>query len=237
MINIKHILLANQKKLKKPPKNSSFICLYSGGKDSALALSIASEFATPSALITCVGHDKSLFHEHSYDIIKTQSKKMNINLECFNGHWKELIKLAKIYKYYKKKGVKTVVFGDLNDIKNANRKIIACKLAGLKPCMPLWNVSYDELINLIKKYNIVSVITIVRPSMLDVKWLGKEFNQSIYESLCGNRIDPFGEKGEFHTTLVNSNLFSSPINYSINNIFSTVDKFGVKECANIEFLS
>lgn len=55
----------NLEQLRNLPKGSPFVFMYSGGKDTGLALSIALEYGAPIELIHCVDkeNEESLFHE------------------------------------------------------------------------------------------------------------------------------------------------------------------------------
>lgn len=83
------MLLEDKDILKLIPKDKPFICLFSGGKDCALALSMACQKATPVALITCIDQEESLFHAHDKKLVELQSKAMNIPVMYYNNHWKD----------------------------------------------------------------------------------------------------------------------------------------------------
>ena len=60
----------DQEMLKIVPKNKKGVCLYSGGKDSGLALSIACENAEIVALINCCEKKHPMFHQHNIDLME-----------------------------------------------------------------------------------------------------------------------------------------------------------------------
>lgn len=216
----------NEKILRTIPQSKSFVCLYSGGKDSGLALSMACEQAQPVALITCCELKHPLFHQHDKDLIYLQSLALKIPISYVNGHWKESPELEALLKNYKSQGVEFVVFGDICNIKNSNRKIQLCQSVGLTPCMPLWNMPYDCLFSEIKKRNLKCILSSVRSELKDC--LGKIFDEEMYENFNNLKINPFGENGEFHTTLIDLDVFEFPIKYNIKSINKCIDKFGEK---------
>lgn len=101
--------------------------------------------------------------------------------------------------------------------------------------MLLWEMPYDELINKLEAHKIKSLISIIRPPLLETKWLGQVYSRFMYEHFEAMGIDSFGEKGEFHTTLVDADIFSSSIRYHVDSIEKVTDKFGEKWRANIEY--
>jgi len=98
---------------------------------------------------------------------------------------------------------------------------ILCKKAGLIPRYPLWERNYADLMRNINKHEIISIISRINIEKLDSKWLGVAFNQEVYQEFMKLDIDPFGENGEFHTTVVDGKIFKNPLKYSINTTENT----------------
>ena len=212
--------------LRMIPKNKKGVCLYSGGKDSGLALSIACENSEIVALINCCEQKHPMFHQHDMDLMELQSKSLKIPIAYSNGHWKESHEIETLLKEYKAQGVEFVVFGDICSIKNANRKIKLCNSVGLKPCMPLWKKNYDWLFKEMKKRNLKCLLSSVRPQIKDC--IEKILDDEIYEKFKKLDMNPFGEMGEFHGTLLDLDIFEFPIRYEIKTINKCEDKFGEK---------
>ncbi|MFR2755396.1 MAG: hypothetical protein ACLTC0_07375 [Eisenbergiella massiliensis] len=200
------------------PKDEPFICSFSGGKDSALALSMACEKGEAKAIIHWCNKEKntSIFHSQDLSIINCQAEHMNLPVIIANyTPWKHRVQLLRTYKELACKGIKSIVFGDINEIDSAKMQYILCHMAGLIPRYPLWNKTYNDLFMEIKSRRIKTVITRVNTAMLSSEWLGHVFDEKVYNTFCQMGIDPFGEKGEFHTTVVDADVFISPINYCI----------------------
>ena len=120
----------------------------------------------------------------------------------------------------------TDVVGDICSIKNANRKIELCKQVGLAPCMPLWNKAYEWLYSEMNKRRLKCLLSSVRPIIKD--YAGKILDDEIYEKFKNIEMNPFGEMGEFHSTLLDLDIFKFPIQYEIKSIYRSEDKFGEK---------
>ena len=223
----------DQEMLKIVPKNKKGVCLYSGGKDSGLALSIACENAEIVALINCCEKKHPMFHQHNIDLMELQSQSLGIPMIYSEGHWKESNEIEEILKEYKNKGIEFVVFGDICSVKNANRKIKLCHTVGLKPCMPLWNETYEWLYSEMKKRNLKCLLSSVRPIIKD--YVGRILDDEIYEKFENTDMNPFGEMGEFHSTLIDLDIFKFPIQYEIKSIYKCEDKFGEKWEINVKY--
>lgn len=216
----------DEEMLKIVPKNKKGVCLYSGGKDSGLALSIAYENSEIVALINCCEKKHPMFHQHNTDLMELQSESLGIPLIYSEGHWKESTEIENILNELKNKGVEFVVFGDICSIKNANRKIKLCEKVGLIPCMPLWNKTYEWLYLEMKKRKLKCLLSSVRPRIKDC--IGKILDDEVYEKFKNTEMNPFGEMGEFHSTLLDLDIFKFPIQYEIKSKYKCEDKFGEK---------
>lgn len=211
-----HIIKNN---IYKIPTNESFVSLFSGGKDSALALSIALETGNAIALIHYLDEDtdESIFHKQKRAIIEAQAKALGIPvIYQYRNWWARWNKLVKLYMDFKKRGVKYVVFGDLDANDNVKNQITLCRSAGLIPCLPLLKSPYDVLLNEIHERGIKCVISAIDSRLVDGSWLGKVFDRKAYEYFTEIGIDPFGENGEYHTTLVDADCFKHPLKYTIS---------------------
>ena len=217
--NNKYWPIGNEK-LRHIPQGEPFICMFSGGKDSSLALSMACQFGKAVALIHCMNNEihKSIFHMQSEALVEAQALTMNIPIFYYYKHWTSWVNLVRIYRAYKNQGVKFVVFGDLFREDNAKLQATLCQSAGLIPCMPLWLLPHEKILQEIENRKIISIITVIESSHISNYWLGKVFDRTVYENFTKLDVDPFGEYGEYHTTTVDADIFKTPIKYKLNKI-------------------
>jgi diphthine-ammonia ligase len=200
------------------PKGEPFICSFSGGKDSMIALSMACEKGELRGLIHWVDDDskESAFHFQDLSIIKEQAKCMDIPLTItYDLPWRNRLELLKTYQKFAQQGIKSIVFGDIYVEDSVKLQSILCKKAGLIPRYPIWGKSHSQLIEEICNRRIKPIITRINTSMLSKEWLGKTFDKNVYDALCSLGINPFGENGEFHTTVVEANIFKKDMAYSL----------------------
>lgn len=119
------------------PKGEPFICMFSSGKDSVLALSKACEYGgIPVGLIYCDSEEDVLseyvFHWQSIQNVNLQAEVMGIPIEHHDGLWYKWDKTIKKSSY----NVNYIVFGDLNLMDNLKIQSIICEKNGLIPCFP-----------------------------------------------------------------------------------------------------
>lgn len=213
------------------PKGESFICSFSGGKDSALALSMACEVGNAKGIIHWSDKEEnsSIFHCQNLSIIKEQAKCMDIPLTIVhNIPWENTrLKLVNLYKDYRKQGIKSIVFGDILDENSLKYQVTLCRVAGLTPRYPIWRKSHSELMVELENRHIKTIITRINTDLLDAKWLGKVYDRTIYKTFCFLDINPFGEYGEFHTTVVNADIFKDEMRYSLDDSSMTDDQAAI----------
>ena len=206
----------NDEALRAFPDDSPFVCLFSGGKDSGLAISMASDYSKPMALIYYMDfNDKTYVHNRRLANINQQARAMEIPLETYEGGRKtvrDLHKFAKTLKKYADMGAKYLVSGSIYDILAYK---INSKLAGILNMefkSPLWKLPNEEIMQQIEKRNIKSVITCIT-ELLPHEMLGQIFDRNIYNEIRKMGIDPLCDSCEYDTTLVDSDCFKKKVYY------------------------
>ncbi len=215
------ILFDMETSFEKMPDGEPFICSFSGGKDSTIALSMACERGECKGIIHWFDEEKnkSVFHAQDQEIIESQSKCMELPLIISNyTPWSHRLELIEEYKELARQGVKSIIFGDIYIEDSVKLQQIICKKAGIVPRFPLWKKNYEFLFCEFQKRNIKTIISRVNICFLDDKWLGKEYNQETFEQFEKLGIDQFGEKGEFHTTVVDADIFKKPLSYRLSDV-------------------
>ncbi len=201
-------------KLRRLEQGERFICLFSGGKDSGLALLSAMDAGRPTALVQCVTHrsDHSRFHDQPIVLAQRQALALGIPLYISQASpWEQPAQIIALYRSFANQGVQSVVFGDLYLEQNARWQAALCEQAGLMPRMPLWQLGPEFVLEEMQRRKIQSVITWVNPQKLPPHWIGRAYDRIAYRAFEQAGIDPMGENGEFHTTLIDCDLFSHSI--------------------------
>lgn len=204
------------------PLGEPFICLFSGGKDSGLALSIAAERGKALAVILSadLNSHTSFYHRQPINVIEKQAQAMGLQLELIDSTPRSSLfayKLVRIMKKYAAMGVKTLIAGTTHDKEAVELCQNICNVVGYTFRCPLWQMPYEKVICKIEEKNIQTIITLVNVEKLSTDWLGKYYDRFAYESFAKLGIHPLGEWDEFHTTLVNMDIFNQPLRYKYIN--------------------
>jgi diphthamide synthase (EF-2-diphthine--ammonia ligase) len=107
-------------------------------------------------------------------------------------------------------GFTHVSFGDLflEDVRRYREEKLAG--TGLTPLFPLFGSDTKALARDMVAAGLGARITCLNPTVMDRKFAGREFDQSLLDELPES-IDPCAERGEFHTCSYRGPMFSRPL--------------------------
>ena len=192
--------------------------LYSGGKDSNLALFKAMKEYDILCLITMIPErsDSYMFHPSEKNIIELQAKSMNVPVVFGKTRAvkeKELIDLKELIKTAKHKfKLNGIVTGALYSSYQANRIKKICKELKLKCYSPLWHMSQEEELKELLKYKFEFILTSVAGLGLNKSWLNTRITEShikklkMLEEKYG--LNMAGEGGEYESLVLKAPYFN-----------------------------
>jgi diphthine-ammonia ligase len=104
-----------------------------------------------------------------------------------------------------------VIFGDILFEEHRRWAERICEPHGLTAVEPLWGASTESLFEEWIASGGEALIVTARAAFLDESWLGRQLTRDILPELKRLGVDPCGERGEYHTVVTQSPLFSSPV--------------------------
>jgi diphthine-ammonia ligase len=195
--------------------------LFSGGKDSTLALHKAAEKEEVVCLITLVSENKEsfMFHTPNIDITALQAEAMELPLikKATKGKPEEELKdleeaIAQAVNCFKIEGVVT---GAVESAYQSKRIQAICNRLNISCVNPLWKKNQKALLEELVAKGFKVIISGVFAYPLDESWLGKEIDNELIErlSLLGKEfgLSVSGEGGEIETTVLDAPLFKKKI--------------------------
>ncbi len=195
--------------------------LFSGGKDSMLALLRAREEHKIACLITLVSLNKEsfMFHTPNIDVTTLQAEALKLPLVrvVTKGEKEHELKdlkaaLEQAKRKYKLQGIVT---GAVRSTYQATRIQQICHELNLWCFSPLWLLDQIELLNEVLKRKMKVIISGVFAEPLDKSYLGKQIDKALIAKLAKaaatHKINPAGEGGEIETTVLDMQLFKKPI--------------------------
>ena len=191
------------------------IVSFSGGKDSSLALYHALQSGTVIGLIVMLEEQgqRSRSHAMPLDIIQAQADAIGLPVFMTSSSWADYEdKFIDLMNQAKQKGAEVLVTGDLDMPQHGCWHDRVTQQVGLKLAMPLWLRPHREVVEEFINLGFRSVIVTVNLKLgMKVEDLGKILTLEYIQELESRDIDPCGEGGEFHTTVIDGPIFNKAI--------------------------
>ena len=191
------------------------IVSFSGGKDSSLALYHALQSGTVIGLIVMLEEQgqRSRSHAMPLDIIQAQADAIGLPVFMTSSSWADYEdKFIDLMNQAKQKGVEVLVTGDLDMPQHGCWHDRVTQQVGLKLGMPLWLRPHREVVEEFINLGFRSVVVTVNLKLgMKVEDLGKILTLEYIQELESRDIDPCGEGGEFHTTVIDGPIFNKAI--------------------------
>lgn len=195
--------------------------LFSGGKDSTLALHMAIEHEMIACLITLKSTNKEsyMFHTPNIDLTKLQSEALEIPLitKITAGKKEEELKDLEqaIIQARREYQIEGIVTGAVESVYQSTRIQRICQRLNLWCFNPLWKRNQKQLLEELIQKRFRVIISGVFAYPLDESWLGKEIDINVVNRLVELEkefgISPSGEGGEIETTVLDAPLFKKKL--------------------------
>lgn len=201
-------------------ENEKLACLFSGGKDSVLALHIMHNMNYKiSCLVTIDSQNKDsyMYHTPTIGLVGLQSRVLDIPLVKVKTKGKkeeELSALRKALEIAKRKyNINGVITGAIYSTYQRDRVEKICDELGLKVFSPLWHKVQSEEVKELINLGIKAIITKVAAHGLSKELLGKILSNELLQKLnsLSVKINVAGEGGEYETSVLDCPLFKNKI--------------------------
>ena len=195
--------------------------LFSGGKDSTLALHLAAEKEEVVCLITVVSKNTEsyMFHTPNIDVTALQAEALGLPLVSVVTEGQKEEELADLVKAIadakSKLQIDGVVTGAVESVYQASRVQRICNHLNVWCFNPLWKFDQKALLETLLENKFKVIISGIFAYPLDEKWLGKQIDAQVIARLMELQgqygISPSGEGGEIETTVLDSPMFKQKI--------------------------
>jgi len=195
--------------------------LFSGGKDSTLALHLAAEKEEVTCLITVVSKNKEsyMFHTPNIDVTELQAEALGLPLVSVITEGRkeeELSDLEKAITDAKSRfKIEGIVTGAVESVYQASRIQRICNRLDVFCFNPLWKHDQKVLLETLVDKKFLIIISGIFAYPLDEKWLGIPIDAQVISRLVEFQsqygISPSGEGGEIETTVLDAPMFKKKI--------------------------
>ncbi len=192
--------------------------MWSGGKDSALALgrALRSGIVVDRLLSFYDSATRRVrFHATRVEMLEAQAAATGIELHAIPTTWPEMeARFRQELSSLREEGFRGVLFGDIHlaDVRAwYEDRVIA---AGLKHVEPIWGEAPQLLLDEFVALGGRAVITCVELAKLDESWLGRVIDERFASEIAKTGIDACGENGEYHSFAFAGPVFKRPVSWA-----------------------
>ena len=156
--------------------------------------------------------ERSRSHGLRPELVTAQADRLGVRRVTGRCTWPTYdAAFSKALNEVKADGVTHVIFGDILFDEHRAWAERQCAAHGLVAVEPLFGSSTTALFNEWTASGADAIIVTARAEFLDESWLGRTLRPEMLDQFASLGVDPCGERGEYHTAVVNTPLFSSPI--------------------------
>jgi uncharacterized protein (TIGR00290 family) len=177
-----------------------------------------------AGLMTTVNelYQRVAIHAVRLELLQRQAEAVGLPLQvidlpspCTNSQYETAMK--EFVGHSQQQGIECMAFGDLflADIKEYREAKLSG--TGITPLFPLWLTPTNELAKEMISSGLRAVVTCVDPRHLPASFAGRAFDEEFLFTLP-ERVDPCGERGEFHTFAFDGPMFIRPVAIEVGEI-------------------
>ncbi|MGB9708163.1 MAG: diphthine--ammonia ligase [Candidatus Pacearchaeota archaeon] len=219
--------------------------LFSGGKDSCLALYHALKNSEVRCLITIVSENKESYMFHTPNIILAKEQAEAIGLPIIirktpgekEHELKDLKRAIEEAKAHYK--IEAVITGAIASFYQKSRIEQICKELNLKCINPLWQKDQLEILKEITTLGFEVIVTGTFAFGMD-SFVGRKIDSKFIEDIKKvyekYRINPAGEGGEFETFTLNTPLFKKALKIKKSHIETDKENCKVLMIDQVRFI-
>ena len=197
------------------------VLAWSGGKDSSLALAALRADPTVDvvAVLTTITRDYDRISVHGVrrSVLAAQVAALGLPLievtipaAATNEAYETAFAAGLAAFRQERPHVRHLAFGDLflADVRAYRERVLPP--LGWTPLFPLWGQNTRALAQEFVQAGYRAILTCVDTTQLGAEFAGREFDSSLLAALPA-RVDPCGERGEFHTCVYAGPIFRHPL--------------------------
>ena len=185
--------------------------LWTGGKDSALALHLSLNRYNIRKLICFVPADNRQFYAHPTQLMALQAQKIGIPID--------FLEISELYKasyrgqieMIRDCGIEVLITGDISTVGGMPNWIdeVSTGLVGVKK--PLWELDRGAILDTLVSNQFEVICSLSYKKHFQTTITGRYLDLELIWELKQLPIDPCGEQGEYHTWVLEAPFFQAPV--------------------------
>ena len=185
--------------------------LWTGGKDSALALQVSLNLYDIRRLVCFVPADNRRFYAHPTQLMELQAQKIGIPIE--------FVPISEPYKqsYHQQietirdSGTEVLITGDISTVGGMPNWIDEVAADLVEVYKPLWELDRHTILDTLISNKFKIICSLAYKKHFQPTIAGKYFDAKLISELKQLPIDACGEQGEYHTWVLDAPFFKAPV--------------------------
>lgn len=164
----------------------------------------------PEVLLNFVNRDASRVMSHGIpsELMRLQAESLGLLIIQKEVSWKSYERdFIETVSSLSMDGITLGVFGDIDLEEHRTWIENACAKANVEPVLPLWMEDQRRILEEFLSLGFKAVVVRVKPDLLDESWIGRLLDSAFVQALEQAGISPCGERGEYHTFVIDGPLF------------------------------
>ena len=197
--------------------------LWTGGKDSALALHRSLNLYDIKRLICFVPADNRQFYAHPTQLMALQAQKIGIPIEFVPISEPYKLSYLRQIEAIRDRGIEMLITGDISTVGGMPNWIdeVAAGLVGVDK--PLWELDRYAILDTLTSNKFEVICSLSYKKYFQLTITGRYLDSELISELKQLPIDPCGEQGEYHTWVLNAPFFNVPVQLEGTQIVDTLE--------------
>ena len=197
--------------------------LWTGGKDSALALHLSLNLYDIRRLICFVPADNRQFYAHPQQLMTLQAQKIGIPIEFVPISEPYKLSYRRQIEAIRDARIEVLITGDISTVGGMPNWIdeVAAGLVGVEK--PLWELDRGAILDTLASNQFEVVCSLAYKKHFQTTIAGRYLDLELISQLKQLPIDPCGEQGEYHTWVLNAPFFMAPVQLEGTRIVDTAE--------------
>ena len=201
---------------------------WSGGKDSWLALARARAAGLDVRYaLTMFDEDGARSRSHAVppDVMALQARALELEPVAAQAPWQEYEeRLIAALGELSRRGVDTVIFGDIDIPDHRAFEERVCAAAGVAAELPLWQQDRAALVEEMFDRGVKAIVVTTDDRFLGGEFCGRMFDRAFLAALPP-AVDRCGENGEFHTFVIGGTGFGADLAVTAGQTYARTIQF------------
>ena len=185
--------------------------LWTGGKDSALALQVSLNLYDIRRLVCFVPADNRQFYAHPTQLMALQARKIRLPIEFMPISEPYALSYRQQIQAIRDSGIEALITGDISTVNGMPNWIDSVASGVMNVYKPLWELDRETLLDMLIADQFKVVCSLAYNRYFQPTIAGRYLNSKLISELKRLPIDACGEQGEYHTWVLDAPFFEESV--------------------------